>query len=253
MRLSNWGQALDSKKGIMCKKIICFLIFFMSLRLLLKPRWVQREAEIGGRYPKMGAGGTFCFVSSPFAVRRAFRVVAMGRTRFAFCVSFTATGIHCFPGLSPSFPIDAFWDAVLEYSEYLYPQHWSNAMVLIATSFRLVPLSECVVAGVLGLTLRFIRGRPRPDVGICEKAAGQMSLLANTSGLGGFVPPTYFFSLFRVLKVRLGLRNLISCRGLQAQPSRAIFDSRSIFADCCEFGEHQWASLENQPSSISLK
>lgn len=82
MRLSNWGQALDSKRGIMCKKIICFLI--LPLRLLLKLWQIQREAKRGGRYLKREAGETLCFVSALLAVQRAFLVLALVRACFAF-------------------------------------------------------------------------------------------------------------------------------------------------------------------------
>lgn len=136
MRLSNWGQALDSKRGIMCKKIICFLI--LPLRLLLKLRRIQREAKRGGRHLKMEAGETLCFISVLFAVQRAFLVLALVRARFAFdlqqqvFIAFVGL-VHLFRSMCFETPAVVFF----KYSKYLYPGEGGNAIILIDRSLCL--------------------------------------------------------------------------------------------------------------------
>lgn len=120
MRLSNWGQALDSKRGIMCKKIICFLI--LPRRLLLKRRWIQREAKSGRRrHLKTGAGGTLCLVSILLAVPRAASARCEGEDALRWIYSNRFT-LLC-GGRLVAFPNQCVENSavVCKYSEYLYP------------------------------------------------------------------------------------------------------------------------------------
>lgn len=152
MRLSNWGQALDSERGIMCKKIICFLI--LPLRLLLKLRRIPREAKRGGRYLKMETGGTLCLVSVLLAVQRAFLVLALVRTRFAFdsqqqvFIAFVGS-VRLLPSMRFETPaVIFFYLFIFKYSKYLYSGEGGNTIVFIDASFCLSSFKG--VCGVCG-------------------------------------------------------------------------------------------------------
>lgn len=102
MRLSNWGQALDSKKGIMWKKIVCSLIFFLQ-RLLLKLQ------QFRGRYLKKGGRRVpgLC---------QCKELLVLGRALWAFHLQ-----QHCWVGSGLLYPSMWVWFFFFLFSNVLDP------------------------------------------------------------------------------------------------------------------------------------